>query len=521
MRAYPAVLTLLLCASVASAQTTDTLDSLIKQARGASTKQEQATVAEAFKQLPASAIVPIWDLLADRQTPDSLREVLLTALPEIYAQQREARIADEQKRKDADRTRWVKAYHEAGATDPKWDEEAVAGLKHTGTAADEFAHFKAAVDAGCGDPLVRYYYGLRGLQTKKLPMEDAIMYLEQATRRFDASKYPAFLRLYGHMRFVSYAVLPTCPASISAQRKQESWNKALSLIGEFVREDPARAYLDEVPVQLVASGKQLLRDTGKAFDRVDAAMNKALPESAVVRNFEAGFYIDWAWEARGTGYADSVNEEGWKLYGERLNLAQAAAIRGFRSDPLDAGCPANMITICKGRSLERPEMEMWFTRAMLANPDNFAACVNKLDYLYPKWHGSADEALEFAHQCLEIGTAKNRIPQLLINCHSEFARMAGQGGESQYLMNSAVWKDIKAAYTKLLSDKKLLTTERARYLSDRSNFLQYAGKCGQWADFLTLSREFENEIDLPTLGGKAMYDFMKKKAEKEVAKQPM
>ena len=44
------------------------------------------------------------------------------------------------------------------------------------------------------------------------------------------------------------------------------------------------------------------------------------PESLTARIALAAFYRNYAWRARGSGWADSVTEEGWRLMGERLEL---------------------------------------------------------------------------------------------------------------------------------------------------------------------------------------------------------
>ena len=49
----------------------------------------------------------------------------------------------------------------------------------------------------------------------------------------------------------------------------------------------------------------------------------AYPESPTPRIALANLYSDYAWEARGTGYADSVTPEGQQRFMERLKLAQA------------------------------------------------------------------------------------------------------------------------------------------------------------------------------------------------------
>jgi uncharacterized protein YqfA (UPF0365 family) len=61
-----------------------------------------------------------------------------------------------------------------------------------------------------------------------------------------------------------------------------------------------------------------------------------------------------------------------------------------------------MLTVCLGLAPERAEMELWFDRAMAADPNNRDACKAKLYNLEPKWHGSAEEMVKFGREWAAI-----------------------------------------------------------------------------------------------------------------------
>jgi hypothetical protein len=62
----------------------------------------------------------------------------------------------------------------------------------------------------------------------------------------------------------------------------------------------------------------------------------AKPDSAAAHISLAQAYVGYAWQARGGGYADSVTEEGWELYGERIALAADLLAKAAR---LKEKCP--------------------------------------------------------------------------------------------------------------------------------------------------------------------------------------
>lgn len=50
---------------------------------------------------------------------------------------------------------------------------------------------------------------------------------------------------------------------------------------------------------------------------------KAAPKETLSALIEAQYWIDYAWHARGSAYASSVSEDGWKLFRERIAKAEA------------------------------------------------------------------------------------------------------------------------------------------------------------------------------------------------------
>ncbi len=61
----------------------------------------------------------------------------------------------------------------------------------------------------------------------------------------------------------------------------------------------------------------------------------AFPDSPTPQVALAGFYVGYAWYARGASYADKVEKENWKLFEERLLKAEAVlnASEKGKSDP--------------------------------------------------------------------------------------------------------------------------------------------------------------------------------------------
>lgn len=112
-------------------------------------------------------------------------------------------------------------------------------------------------------------------------------------------------------------------------------------------------------------------------------------------------------------------------------MAKAFLTEAWETDKTREEAPDDMLTVCKGLSLDRAEMEKWFERAMKANPNCTNACIRKLDYLQPKWHGSMEEMLAFCWQCARSGNAEGQIVWVPVLFLASEAPILGQRFEAE------------------------------------------------------------------------------------------
>jgi Domain of unknown function (DUF4034) len=117
----------------------------------------------------------------------------------------------------------------------------------------------------------------------------------------------------------------------------------------------------------------------------------ARPESISARVAMANFLVDYAWKARGSGWASTVTDEGWQLFSRRLNQAQAAL---NTAKTLDQKCPVMwsvQMTVALGLSAEKSEFNSIFHDATNAAPDYEAYYARRAVYLQPRWEGDPGE----------------------------------------------------------------------------------------------------------------------------------
>jgi tetratricopeptide (TPR) repeat protein len=155
-------------------------------------------------------------------------------------------------------------------------------------------------------------------------------------------------------------------------------------------------------------------------------------------------HVHYAWEARGTGYGNTITEEGRRIFKMRLLTAKDYLEKAYSLDQSDPNVPAWLITVAVGLGLEREEMEKQFKRAILADPTDHQAYFNKLMYLMPKWHGSKEEMFSFARESVRKAPPKSRIPMVLATAHWEIYNRSGEN--ASYFGNPNIWKEMKEVY---------------------------------------------------------------------------
>jgi hypothetical protein len=109
-------------------------------------------------------------------------------------------------------------------------------------------------------------------------------------------------------------------------------------------------------------------------------------------------YASYAWDARGEGFANSVSESGWKLFGERMEKAKAIL---DKNSALAAKCPdwyIAMQKVAQGQSWELPQATALFEQAVKFEPEYSYYYRIYANSLLPKWSGEDGDASRFAEK---------------------------------------------------------------------------------------------------------------------------
>jgi hypothetical protein len=424
-----------------------------------------------------------------------------------------------------DRFKWnlktlVEPYEKAGYANRAWDEPAKRALTEfarargqvTGTN-EPWAQIIAtnsalAVKAGCTDPMMAYLFTRFSLdQTSSSKVfADA---LSNAAREMEKSSYPHIRKFYASLRAAeqlkSVAGTTNTPPEVHQFRRSASTQLAAALgdasmpIGE----------VDDACQDLFKAVQQNDRQYEEFYRRIERRLFRNWPRESACWLLKGQFYVQYAWAARGGDYANTVTEEGWKLFGERLVEAESALAQAWTLNPKDPRIAIEMMAVELGQGRGRDVMELWFQRAMELDPNNYDACNAKMLYLEPKWYGSVEEMIVFGRECAHSKKWGGYVPLMLADAHDAAAGYLAEADRPAYWTSPEVWPDIKAAFEKFF-------WLNPNVIGRHHNYARYAYRCEQW-DELNEQLAQLGPVNYGYFGGKEAFEKMVRLAKEHTA----
>ncbi len=125
---------------------------------------------------------------------------------------------------------------------------------------------------------------------------------------------------------------------------------------------------------------------------------KERPESITAKVALGNLLVQYAWKARGTGYASEVSEENFKLFYERLEKAEIVLNEAKK---LPAKCPVwyeVMLSVAHSTGWEKERYNRLFEEAIKVEPYYSQFYISKVVYLLPQWYGEKGDLEKFAEQ---------------------------------------------------------------------------------------------------------------------------
>jgi len=408
-------------------------------------------------------------------------------------------------------------YGRVGKHNAKWDAPAkealtdFAGILAAPTAAtarqkeEMLIALKAAVAKGCDDPMIRYmqarFLGNSGEQTPvqtAAKLQDAAVVLEQ-------SQYAAVRKHLAALRAAEALNIgqTKTPPEVHTWRK-----KALRYLKDSINErsmpvEEASVMTEDLLKAVKTNGREL----EEFYKELEPVLFKNWSNEAQIYLIKGIYYLDFAWQARGTGYANTVTEEGWRLFAQRVVEAEKALDQAWKLNPRDGRTAKNMLRLELGQGKGRARMEIWFKRATDLNPNDYFPFQAKLNYLEPKWYGSEKEMLDFARECVAPGKWGAYAAPALVDAHDRLVRYLPPAQYNDYWKRPEVWQDVKKAFDKYLS---AFPDDETR----RQSYVVHAWRAEKW-DEVNRHVPYLKHVDYQVFGGKKAFDEMVEYAKSE------
>jgi hypothetical protein len=143
------------------------------------------------------------------------------------------------------------------------------------------------------------------------------------------------------------------------------------------------------------------------------------PDDPLVRTVVGGRYVAWAWEARTRARAAQVSKEQFRVFHDRLRIAEEHLYRAVELDPESAAPWFSLLVASRGlqhgEDIARRRFEAGTKRA----PHHSGLHRQLLQQLCQKWGGSNDRTQTFARESMLKAPAGGPLGGLVAEAHVE------------------------------------------------------------------------------------------------------
>jgi Domain of unknown function (DUF4034) len=131
----------------------------------------------------------------------------------------------------------------------------------------------------------------------------------------------------------------------------------------------------------------------------------AFPDSSTAHLSLAYFYVNYAWSARGTGLANTVEDAQWKLFGERNARAKSILLEAATLKEKDPFWYQVMQLIARNEGWDKAVARELFDQAIAFEPGYYHYYIEQSRFLLPQWYGEPGNIQAFANETLR------RVPE--------------------------------------------------------------------------------------------------------------
>ncbi len=120
------------------------------------------------------------------------------------------------------------------------------------------------------------------------------------------------------------------------------------------------------------------------------------PTSPTPRIALAQTYLRFAWKARGHGFSNTVTQEGWTLFRERVQSARSTLEQSAAVAENSPHWYLEMQGVALDQQWDRASFDALAERALAHEPGYYYFAVSESNYLLPKWYGKSGDTETYA-----------------------------------------------------------------------------------------------------------------------------
>lgn len=387
------------------------------------------------------------------------------------------------------------AYTTSGQRDSKWDANAQALLEGLALIMSEqpnapalsamLALADACRAAGCQDPLVEYS---RGYCLAELGRPDeAETCFRKALEEFEAHETYPYLRM-------AYVPLRLARLHFTRDKKRtEETDRLCDLsirwLAESIRRNETRPEELQVLHMQISCHFKELEHWGYPPEKLGLALYRqsegAGKSNIWIRNIVlADYHITTGWNARGTGYANEVTDQGRKVFGENIAAAARLLREAYPLHPEFPDVARRFMIVAKaGGTPENEPPRFWFDRAVAADFTDLESYAAFLPNLQPRWHGSLQQMLDFGRECLATERYDTPVPGLYMTILDMIGNDLPDNPGAVFKKPN-IYADVKELMARVFENKKV----NAQWMQARFACAAY------WAGDRETARHFATEL---------------------------
>lgn len=347
---------------------------------------------------------------------------------------------------------YLEGYKQNGQRDPSTDAAAVQFIEswincHFGTPTEQAAipplaplSDKLAANPNCTDPLVLTVAAINAVE-----LRESLRRLERAVTGFANSRHKAYPHFYATVTLADKLVRDKADRQPVLDAAAVQLLKQALADGSLLPDDQS-----EIANALVFGwGVDFFHRNAATICPMVRTSGKDFAWLALV--LEGEWEIKQGWRARGSGYADTVTEKGWREFQAHLAKAREHLTQAWQLNPQRPLAPARMVYVSLGET-GLAEMRLWFDRTVAAQLDYPGAWSNLRWGLRPRWYGDPQAMLALGKAALNTRRFDTDVPRILFDTISDVeAELKLPPGRHIY-GRAEIWPLLQTMYEGYIAD---------------------------------------------------------------------